>query len=295
VKTGIIMNKNREFKEVRRELSNLKRIPDRDSEIAAAKREAFLVRAEALRKQGIRQPENDTRRTDSRKIRKSWLPKAAGILAALVLALGSVGGTVYASQDSLPDQILYPVKTLVEDTQLRLEKDPEGRLELETTFALRRLEEIQTLINQGQEVPERATRRLQAHLDQMLQQASRFQEGGEGRGMEQVGASFQEMNQVMIKFQTENPGQGQEALNQVREKIQLGLEASGKGSGNGQPQDTDQPGKSDQAPGQDPSHQPGSGKPDQPGEGNQNPGRDWEIPPGQDPDFTPGSGKGNSQ
>lgn len=288
------MKKDHNFEQVREGLTVLKQVPVRDPEQVSSRRGAFLAQAEALRKQGIRQPEIPTTRTKTRRLGRSWLPTAIGILAALVLALGSVGGSVYASQNSLPDEFLYPVKIFVEDTRLRQEQDPEERLELETIFALRRMEEIQTLIKQGRDVPERATRRLQDHLDGMLLQASRFQEGEEGRGMDQVGASFQEMNQEMIKLQTENPGQGQEALNQVREKIQLGLEVSGKGPGGNPAEESGTPGKSDQAPSQDPDHEPGSGKPEQSGEETQDPGKNWEVPPGQDPDFTPGKGKGKN-
>ncbi len=288
------MKKDREFKKVHEELSALIQIPARDPEQAAARRGAFLARAEAFREQGIRQPETNTPRTGPRRVKKSWVSTAAGILAALVLALVSVGGTVYASQDSLPDEFLYPVKIFVEDTRLRQELDPEERLELETAFALRRMKEIQTLIKQGRDVPERAARRLQGHLDGILQQAAHFQEGEGRNGMEQLEASFQEMNRVMNNLQTENPGKSQEALNQVQGKIQQGLETSRKGTGANPEVDSETPGKSDQAPGQDPDRQNGSGKPDQPGEGNQDPGKDWEIPPGQDPEFTPGKGKGKS-
>ncbi len=305
------MKDHQDNQDIESKLSLLQEVPERNADQAAAGRAKFLARAEALRAAGARTPVPGSRRQRVPAARKRWLPALAGILTALLLALGSVGGTVYASQGSLPDDFLYPVKTFVEDTQLRLENDPREKLDLETAFARRRIQEIDALVKEGRDVPEKTARRLESHLEGMLQQAARMQNQGRGDEISQVQFALQEMNQVIHKLQTSNPGLGQEALNQAREKIQRGLEEAGKGPQDSPPGQDQGQGNQDQAPGQDPDSQPGDGPPENPGQGSgsreehpgkgNQPGQDNEkdreekTPPGQDPEFTPGNGPPHQQ
>lgn len=305
------MKDQKDSQDIKNKLSLLQEVPERNADQAAVGRAKFLAKAEALRAAGARQPAPGSRRQRVPSARKRWLPVLAGILTALLLAFGSVGGTVYASQGSLPDDLLYPVKTFLEDTRLRLENDPQDKLELETAFARRRIQEIDALVNEGRDVPEKTARRLESHLEGMLQQAARMQNQGRGEGMSQVQFALQEMNQVINKLQTSNPGRGQEALNQTREKIQRGLEEAGEGPQDSPPGRNQGKGTQEQAPGQDPEFQPGDGPPENPGQGSgsqeDHPGkgnqpdqgkgtdREEKVPTGQDPEFTPGNGPPHQQ
>jgi len=80
-----------------------------------------------------------------------WLkPPAPGrrlsyalIVATVVWALVVAGGTtVHASQDSLPDDALYPVKTAVENLRLAVARTPEARASLHLELAERRVQEV---------------------------------------------------------------------------------------------------------------------------------------------------------
>lgn len=65
------------------------------------------------------------------------------IVAIVMLTLLAAGATTaYASQGSLPDDALYPVKTGVENLQLALTLSPEARAALHLKLAQRRIDEV---------------------------------------------------------------------------------------------------------------------------------------------------------
>ncbi|NPA06061.1 MAG: hypothetical protein GXO54_01480 [Chloroflexi bacterium] len=71
------------------------------------------------------------------------------LIAAILAVVIGGGGAVYAAQDALPGEALYPVKEMVEDAQL-LMADPVEEVQLHMDFAERRLAEAQQLMAQGQ-------------------------------------------------------------------------------------------------------------------------------------------------
>ena len=76
-------------------------------------------------------------------------PVVVRILAVvfLVLALGAT--TVMLSANSLPGDMLYPVKTLTERVQLFLTIDTEGKARLHVIFADKRTHEFEALLKPG--------------------------------------------------------------------------------------------------------------------------------------------------
>jgi hypothetical protein len=94
----------------------------------------------------------------------------ASLIVIIVLAASMT--TVYASQDSLPGQSLYPIKTLSEDTLLALTFEPQSRVDRELDYTDRRISEIEALISAGVIIPNQVSDRLQSELDSILQDAS---------------------------------------------------------------------------------------------------------------------------
>ena len=77
------------------------------------------------------------------------------ITIATILSLLLGGGiTAVAAQDSLPGDLLYPVKTLVQDIELGLATDPETEFDIALKNAFKRFEDINTLVGQGEVVEE---------------------------------------------------------------------------------------------------------------------------------------------
>ena len=73
------------------------------------------------------------------------------VTAALVLLIAG-GSTVYASQQSLPEDALYAVKRGVENLQLALTSDDEAKASLHFKLAQRRLDEVVAQSNMGVQV-----------------------------------------------------------------------------------------------------------------------------------------------
>lgn len=78
---------------------------------------------------------------------KIFKPAFAFALTSIVLvsSIGTVG-VISASQNTLPGDFLYPVKTAVEKTQLTFTSSPESRTKLSIKFATQRIDEFTQLM-----------------------------------------------------------------------------------------------------------------------------------------------------
>ena len=82
------------------------------------------------------------------------VPRLALLATALVVALAAgVDGISTAAAQSIPGDILYPVKIVSEDLRLRLAAQPSERMSLEALYAQRRVDEVLRLLALGREVP----------------------------------------------------------------------------------------------------------------------------------------------
>ncbi len=266
------MNNNEINPKLQKLLESLQEVPARDLQQSHIGKEKFLSQAKNI------QPRRTPARTSKTRVgvplRKSWVPRLATILAVVLFALSSIGGTVYAAQSSMPDDLLYPVKTFTEDIQVRLESDPEQRLDLYASFANRRLDEIEAQFLAGEEVSPKALARLEELSEKMLQQAAQVGEQGLENALRQVQQALELQNQLMTKLQKQTPGPGEQGLVQAQEKInsrlqlvengllepqgfqeQMQIEVSDQGIENGS---SDTPGNSEDPPGQDEEGNSGS-------------------------------------
>jgi len=95
-----------------------------------------------------------------------WLPRWATVVAIVLAVLLAGGGTIAAaSYNSMPDNLLYPVKLATEQVQLALTPSDIGKAKLCAKFADRRVTEIIYTANKGnaQQV-EAITQRLDKRL-----------------------------------------------------------------------------------------------------------------------------------
>jgi len=216
------MNNNEINRKLNKQLKSLQDIPVRDLQQSHIGKEKFLSLAKNI--QPRRNPARTSKSRVGMPLRKSLLPRLAAILAVALFALSSIGGTVYAAQGSLPDDLLYPVKILTEDIQVRLESDPEQRLDLYASFANRRLEEIEAQFLAGEKISPEALARLEKLSGKMLQQAAQVGEQGLENALRQVQQAFELQNQLMTKLQKQIPGPGEQGLVQAQEKINSRLQ-----------------------------------------------------------------------
>lgn len=74
----------------------------------------------------------------------------ASVILVIILTLSALGGgTVYAAQDSLPGDTIYPVKLATEQVRMMLSGDDIAKAERALGFVERRMGEIETLAERG--------------------------------------------------------------------------------------------------------------------------------------------------
>lgn len=97
--------------------------------------------------------------------RQHLVPRVAMRVAASVAIVFSLtSGAIVASANSLPDEPLYVVKTVVEEAQLRAALDPEERVRLHLRFAKRRIAELEAASDARPAAAAAATERYEREL-----------------------------------------------------------------------------------------------------------------------------------
>jgi len=153
----------------------------------------------------------------------------ASLLIVATLTFGAVGGTVYASQDSLPNQTLYAVKIFSEDMRLRFTNQPQEKLQLLETFTSRRVEELATLSEQGEELPQGTLSRLEQHTEAMLQLATEQEDAETSQSLHRIHAALQAHEEVISRLQEKERGKAVDALTRVQEKLQQKIQLAEQG------------------------------------------------------------------
>ena len=192
----------------------LRNSPDRDPMRAASGRERFLEQARYFSQEVETldavsfQP--DVRHKGwitqihsrlKRKERYSMYAVMTTVMILFVLVFGGGGATVYASQVSLPDQVLYPMKTASEDMRLSLEANPQARLDLVLEFTDRRVSEFAALIAAGEPAPQETADRLKAEYALALQLAAGMDDGSISASLERIRSRLQDQDQIMQMLQ----------------------------------------------------------------------------------------------
>ena len=141
-------------------------------------------------------------------------------IAIVVSLLGGTGAaTVYASQDSLPGETLYPVKIWSEDVRLDLTADPQDKLDLSLDFADERMAEIQELVDEGLPVGVEATTALEETLDETLEILA---EVPDTAVMDQVMTKLMTQDKVMIQ---DNTALNDQLKLQIQDMLQTRIQA----------------------------------------------------------------------
>ncbi|MCD4671232.1 MAG: DUF5667 domain-containing protein [Anaerolineaceae bacterium] len=160
--------------ELRKSLDVLQEIPARDANAALRGRNLFLAEARNL-KHSVTPAAKRRHSKWMEKIqstlpfRKEGVPVLTQVISALLILTtlfgGAGAGTVYAAQSSMPDDLLYPIKTWSENARLELAASPDKDVDLLLEFADRRIEEMLALTEEGTDIPEPLMTQLQTHLE----------------------------------------------------------------------------------------------------------------------------------
>ncbi len=161
----------------RRTLEALRDTPPLNSSTANELKARYLSQADSLRQAGTEYSSSKPSAYHTENTRRwSWHPRpilktlAAVFLAISILLIGS-SLTVFAAQDSLPGQALYPVKSWSEDVSLSFAPSPQAKLSLILQYTNRRMNEISILSANGRPVTRQTSERFEHQLDEALQYA----------------------------------------------------------------------------------------------------------------------------
>jgi hypothetical protein len=213
-------------------INDLKNSPPRDPQTAARGRVNFLAKAASFRQTVSRQTDlRHNRWTNTifslfqRKERLPVLNILFAVIIALTVFLGGTGGTVYAAQDSLPDQILYPLKTWSEDAILSLTGPSQTRLNYALDFSDRRVKEMASLHAAGKPIPDAVETRLQNELDLALELTAGMGDSQAIQQMSRIRQRAENQSQIMMNLMSGTPGSAEPLLlmahARLREQVQL--------------------------------------------------------------------------
>ncbi|MCF6277181.1 MAG: DUF5667 domain-containing protein [Anaerolineales bacterium] len=194
-------------------LDELRDVPSRDPQLAARGRAHFLSQAVAIREQAV-SPNPILRLREW--INKIKQPKEfkmttlVSVITILGLLMGSTG-TVYASQSSLPNEMLYPIKLVSESLRLQFATDRQEELTLLLEYAQRRSNEISTLLKRGEIPPDSVILMLSRQTQQAMELANEL----DSNAMLQVQSVLGSQAQVMAQLQQHVSGDAATSVKQI--------------------------------------------------------------------------------
>jgi hypothetical protein len=163
--------------------------------------------------------------------RKELRPMFSAIVSLLVgitLLFGSAGAVAYAAQDSLPTDLLYPVKTLTESIRLELARDPQQQLGLLLEQNDRRVDEAAGLALRSEAVPEEVAGQLERQVKEAFQLALQLDKDEAPEAMDQIRANLRRQDQVMNMTRTNIPDNADPVMNQIRETVEMHIRLAGE-------------------------------------------------------------------
>jgi hypothetical protein len=140
------------------------------------------------------------------------------VLVVLGLALGGTSAGVYAAQDSLPDQALYPLKTLSEEARIRLTTQAQEQVRLLLQFSERRVREMASLAQADEPIPLQTTTRHAAQIEYALRLAAGMPEEEALPTLERIRAQLQNQEQMLAQI-AGGTGPADAVLERVRTRL----------------------------------------------------------------------------
>jgi hypothetical protein len=206
------------------EIEKLRAVSDRDPESVTRGKAQFLAEArnmhESVSPNPFRRLNEWLQKTfiGFRKERSPMFGTISAVILALALVFGGGGATVYAAQDSMPDDLLYPLKLFSEDAQLNFAGDSQNQVQLLEQFIHRRFEEIDGLAIAGEGIPPDVVNRLQLQLETQLRLVAGMDDGEMQQTLAQLQLMIQTQEQKMTMLG--QPDQADPQLEQVRTIMQ---------------------------------------------------------------------------
>jgi hypothetical protein len=220
----------------KRILSPLQTTAILDPQVVAEEKASYLLLAENLR-QGINlgpskkdiQHEQATLTVFRRKHTLPLMRSLAAVLIAIIILFGT-SLTVYAAQDSLPGESLYPLKVISEDIQLSLTRSTKAKLEITLDHTNRRVDEITSLLAIGKTIPLLSADRFEGELEGALLLAAQMEDRQMQDALWEIKNHAESQGMTLDELINKLPGQAEPALLRLQERLreQISLSSFGE-------------------------------------------------------------------
>ena len=160
---------------------------------------------------------------------------AMNILVSIVVIAGLLTGggmTVKASQNDLPGEPLYAVKTFSENVSLNFQDSPQAKVERLLELAQTRVQEMSLMVAAGQTPPDQVRQRLEQHLQQAFQVCGNLDDAALDQTLRQVRDQLQQQERDMERLQTHAGQAAQPMLERTRTMLQERLQLANDGMQN---------------------------------------------------------------
>lgn len=157
---------------------------------------------------------------------------AMNIIVSVLVIVGLLAGggiTVRASQDDLPNEPLYGVKTWSENVSLQFQNNPEAKVERLMELTQTRVQEMSQIIESGQTPPDQVRQRLEQHLQQALQLCSNMDDAGLDRTLLHLRDQLQQHEREMQNLQIHAAQNAQPILERTHTMLQTQLQLASDG------------------------------------------------------------------
>jgi hypothetical protein len=164
--------------------------------------------------------------------RKTRLMFGARLIAVLLVVVGTAalgGGVIWAAGDSVPGDLLHPVKLATEDVRLAFTSAPADQIDLALQFVEERTEEMQTLAAAGRQVPGEIVARMERHIECALTQAAWASDEEVTDLLTRIAERTRIQEQVLERAQVTAPQQAQAGLERAVTVCRQGVEAAEDG------------------------------------------------------------------
>jgi hypothetical protein len=216
----------------KRVLAPLQNTPPLDNQVAAEEKARYLLRAENLRHGPIPAISQEEKQkepgpvTGYHNYRLSPLLRSlVAVLIALIFLVAS-SLTVYAAQDSLPGEALYPFKEISEDIRLSLTHSPQARLDLTLEYTYRRMDEIKKLMETGKTLPSQASERFQGELESALQLVTQLEDSQMQKALWEIKKHAENQGMTIEELINQLPKQAEPAIIRLQERLREQIELS---------------------------------------------------------------------
>lgn len=201
---------------------DLKKLPARDTRLAARGRALFLTEAVSLREavSARAKPRLNVWNIFTFRKDKFAMNTIFAVILATTLIFGGAGTTAYASQDDLPNDPLYPVKIGLEDISLWFNSDPLTEVNMLMQMTQTRAQEMFSLSETGDGIPASTTLRLELQTREALHIATTLEDPEMEQALLQIHNALQTQEQLMTQAQLHATDDTLQLLTQTRAMLQ---------------------------------------------------------------------------